>query len=70
MFSTISWETINEELKKVITELVKIRIPQSEKINIAKITEIQEERPYLTNYINESDMEEERGRANPYNELD
>lgn len=57
MFSTISWETINEELKKVITGLVKIGIPQTEKINKAKITEIQEERPYLINYIDESDID-------------
>jgi hypothetical protein len=57
MFSTISWETINEELKKVFTELVKIGIPQTEKIYLAKIAEIQEERPYLINYIDESDFD-------------
>lgn len=57
MFSTISWDTINDELKKVIIELVKIGIPQTEIINKAKITEIQDERPYLINYIDESDID-------------
>lgn len=57
LFSTISWETINVYLKKEITELVKIGIPQTEAINKAKITEIYEERPYLLNYIDETDIE-------------
>jgi len=57
LFSTISWETINEYLKKEITELVKSGIPQTETINKAKITEIYEERPYLLNYIDETDID-------------
>ena len=57
VFSTLSWEIINENLKKVITELVKEGIPQTEQINKVKIAEIHEERPYLINYIEESDLD-------------
>lgn len=56
-FSTLSWEMINEELKKVITDLVKEGIPRTEEINKAKIIEIHEERPYLINYIEETDLD-------------
>lgn len=56
-FSTLSWDLINGELKKVVTDLVKEGIPLTEKINKAKIQEIHEERPYLINYIEESDIE-------------
>lgn len=57
IFSTLSWEMINEELKKVLTELIKIGIPDTENLNRAKIQEIQEERPYLVNFIAEEDIE-------------
>lgn len=57
MYSTISWEMINVELKKAISEIIKIDVPNTVKLNKAKITEIQEERPYLVNYIDESDVE-------------
>tara|TARA_R110002020_G_scaffold51034_8_gene144596 strand:+ start:4528 stop:6459 length:1932 start_codon:yes stop_codon:yes gene_type:complete len=56
-FSSLSWEIINEELKKIVTELVKEGIPHTKEINRAKIEEIYEERPYLINYIEESDIE-------------
>nr|WP_319401825.1 ATP-binding protein [uncultured Carboxylicivirga sp.] len=57
MFSTISWEMINCQLQDEITKLVKEGIPETKKLNSAKIQEIQEERPYLVNYINETDIE-------------
>lgn len=56
-FSTLSWEMINEELKKVLTDLIKEGIPETETLNKAKIQEIQEERPYLVNFISEEDFE-------------
>ncbi len=57
LFSTLSWEMINEELKKVLTELIKAVIPETEKLNTQKIQEIQAERPYLVNFIAEEDIE-------------
>ncbi|MCS4434212.1 hypothetical protein [Aquiflexum gelatinilyticum] len=56
-FTTLSWDLINEELKKTITELVKEGIPETMEINKTKIREIHEERPYLINYIEETDIE-------------
>lgn len=56
-FTTISWELINDELKCVVTDLVKAGIPETEEINKSKIKEIQEERPYLINYIDEADID-------------
>ena len=57
MYSTISWEMINVELKKAISEIIKIGVPNTVKLNKAKINEIQDERPYLVNYIDENDVE-------------
>jgi len=57
LFSTLSWEMINEELKAVLTTLIKEGIPETEKLNKEKIQEIQEERPYLVNFIAEEDIE-------------
>lgn len=56
-FSTLSWELINDRLKEVIAELLKESIPGTEDINKEKIQEICEERPYLANYIEESDID-------------
>ncbi len=56
-FTTLSWDLINEELKKTVTDLVKEGIPETKEINKNKIKEIQEERPYLINYIDETDIE-------------
>jgi hypothetical protein len=56
-FSTLSWEVINDNLKSIITEIVKLGIPETENINKQKITEIQEERPYLISYIEDSDID-------------
>lgn len=57
VFSTLSWEMINTNLKKEISEIVKAGIPETQKRNIEKLEEIQEERPYLMNYIEDEDIE-------------
>lgn len=57
IFSTLSWEMINTELKKHFGELVKEGIPETKKINSEKIQQIQEERPYLAHYIEEEDID-------------
>lgn len=56
-FSSLSWELINNQLKKVISEIVKNAIPKTESINQEKINEIQQERPYLVQYIDADDIE-------------
>ena len=56
-FSTLSWEMINTELKKHFSDLVKEGVPETKKINTEKIQQIQEERPYLLEYIGEEDIE-------------
>lgn len=57
VFSTLSWEMINGPLKTEISSIVKLRVPDTDKINAAKLQEIQTERPYLTNYIREEDID-------------
>lgn len=57
VFSTLSWELINVELKKQVGELVKEGIPETKKINREKLQQIQEERPYLVQYIEPEDIE-------------
>lgn len=57
IFSTLSWEMINSELKKKIGEVVKEGIPETQKINKSKLQDIKDERPYLVNYIEEEDIE-------------
>jgi hypothetical protein len=56
-FCTLSWEMINRDLKKVISSLVKISIPDAVEMNRAKLADIQEERPYLADYIEPEDLE-------------
>lgn len=57
MFSTISWEMINTTLKTEISEIIKEGIPETKKVNKTKLKDIQEERPYLVNFIAEEDIE-------------
>ncbi len=57
IFSTLSWEMINSVLKKSIGVLVKEGVPETVKINKEKIQQIQEERPYLVQYIEPEDVE-------------
>ena len=42
IFSTLSWEIINTELKKHFSDLVKEGVPETKKINSQKIQQIQE----------------------------
>jgi hypothetical protein len=57
VYSTISWEMINSKLKNEISAIVTAGIPETENINREKINEIQEERPYLIEYIEEDDID-------------
>ena len=57
VFSTISWEMINSKLKNEISAIVTEDIPETQDINREKINEIQEERPYLIEYIEEDDID-------------
>lgn len=57
MFSPISWELINTETKKGISDIIKQGVPETKKINKQKLKEIQEERPYLIQHIQPEDIE-------------
>ncbi len=54
---TISWEMINSVLKNKIFEILKEDIPESQKLNKQRLEEIQQERPYLVEYIDEADID-------------
>ncbi len=56
MFHSFSWEMINRELKTIVSELVQSEIPNVEEKNRAQLQEIQDERPYLVQYIDEEDI--------------
>lgn len=57
LWSTISWDTINNHLKGEISEIVRAGIPETEKINKEKLKVIEQQRPYLVNYIEDADIE-------------
>ncbi|HVW99507.1 MAG TPA: hypothetical protein VHA52_03570 [Candidatus Babeliaceae bacterium] len=57
VFSTISWEQINSALKGIISKIVKAGITDTEKINKEKLEDIQQERPYLIEYIEDADID-------------
>ncbi|WP_298767354.1 ATP-binding protein [uncultured Polaribacter sp.] len=57
VFSPLSWELINSEVKKNIGDIVKEGVPETKKINKQKLKEIQEERPYLIQHIQPEDIE-------------
>lgn len=57
LYSPISWDIINMKLKSIISEIVKEGIPETQKINKQKLQDIQQERPYLVNYIDEEDID-------------
>ena len=56
-FTSLSWQIINSTLKREVSDILKKTIPETEKINSDKLKIIQEERPYLINYIEESDID-------------
>lgn len=55
-FLPISWDLINTQLKASISVLVHEQIPDVDNTNIATIKDIQEQRPYLMEYIAEDDL--------------
>jgi len=57
LYSKLSWRDINAHLKSVISPIIVDCIPHSKKINQAKLKDIQQERPYLVNYIDDEDLE-------------
>lgn len=57
LVSSLSWDMINTDLKKEIGKLVKEGVPETKKINKEKLQQIQEERPYLVQYIETEDIE-------------
>jgi len=56
MFHTISWEIINRKLKSILSDLVYEEIPGVAVKNRIQLQKIQEERPYLMEYIEEEDL--------------
>ena len=56
LYHFLSWEMINSELKNIISTLVKSQIPNAIKMNHDKLIDIQKERPYLAEYIEEEDL--------------
>ena len=57
IFATISWEQINDSLKSVVGKIMKNDIAETGNINKQKLKDLQEERPYLIEYIDESDID-------------
>ncbi|PWG81186.1 ATP-binding protein [Pararcticibacter amylolyticus] len=56
LFSSISWDMVNTALKGRIAEIIKKDIPSAQQINKEKLHDIQNERPYLMNYIEDDDI--------------
>jgi len=57
LYSKLSWKDINAYLKSVISPIIAQNIPASNEINRTKLKDIQQERPYLVNYIEEEDLD-------------
>lgn len=57
LYNVLSWRDINAHLKSTISTIIALNIPHSKDINRAKLRDIQQERPYLSNYIEEEDLE-------------
>jgi hypothetical protein len=55
--SPLSWEQINSQLKIAIGKVVNETVIDAEVINKERLKNIQEERPYLVEYIDEADLE-------------
>lgn len=56
LFHKLSWELINRKLKSIVAELVQKEIPDVDEKNRIQLQEIQDERPYLIQYIEEEDV--------------
>ena len=57
LYSKLSWKDINTHLKGIISPIIARNIPASNEINRTKLKDIQQERPYLVNYIEDEDLE-------------
>ena len=57
LYSPLSWNDINSYLKKTVSNIITENIPIAGDINRAKLKSIQEERPYLVNYIETEDLD-------------
>ena len=56
LFSPVSWNDINEHLRGTLSPIIAGHIPASDEINRAQLRDIQRERPYLANYIEDEDL--------------
>jgi hypothetical protein len=56
LLSPLSWEMINEDLQKIVREIVEESVPDVVEKNASTIEEIENEHPYLMQYINEEDV--------------
>ena len=57
LYSKLSWKDINAYLKSILSPIIAKNIPASNEINKNKLKDIQQERPYLVNYIEDEDLE-------------
>ncbi|WP_158509876.1 ATP-binding protein [Pseudodesulfovibrio indicus] len=56
LYQKLSWDDINSELRNCLSTIIKQEIPNSDSTNKAKLAEIENERPYLLEYIDEDDI--------------
>ncbi len=56
MIAPISWNTINQAMKPLLAEIVKTDVPGAFELNRETLRQIQQERPYLIEYINDDDI--------------
>ncbi len=57
MVHKLSWEMINRGVKSAVSLLVREQVPSVDQKNQQQLQEIQEERPYLVEYIEEEDLD-------------
>lgn len=57
LFHLVSWEMINDILKKTISGIVQKHVPDAIRINKEKLRAILQDRPYLSDYIESDDVE-------------
>lgn len=56
LFCTLSWKEINYHLRHILSSIIAEKIPRSKEINRTQLKDIQKERPYLVNYIEDEDL--------------
>jgi len=57
LFSPLSWNHINAHLKDILLPIIGQTIPQYNEIRRTQLESIQQERPYLINYIDDNDLD-------------